>query len=120
MLDKGEGILQNKSLTSHYYKLSANQGNADCQLHYGVMLDNDEGVLMNKSLACHYYYYYYYQLIKAMRRVNVIMVLSFRTAKVFCKTNHLPVIIINDQPIKDMLMPNGVMQTVYSLELALR
>jgi TPR repeat protein len=45
----------NKTLAAHYYKLSADQGDAIAQHNYGRCLDKGEGVEMNKSLAAHYY-----------------------------------------------------------------
>jgi hypothetical protein len=45
----------NKSLAAHYFKMSADQGNAFAQLNYGFFLANGDGISMNKSLAAHYY-----------------------------------------------------------------
>jgi TPR repeat protein len=45
----------NKSLAAHYYKLSADQGNARAQFNYGFMLLHGDGISMNKSLAAHYF-----------------------------------------------------------------
>jgi TPR repeat protein len=54
MLSQGEDILMNKSLAVHYFKLSADQGNASAQCHYGFMLARGEGISMTESLAVHY------------------------------------------------------------------
>jgi TPR repeat protein len=55
LLAKGEGIAMNKSLAAHYFKLSADQGFAQAQLHYGLLLLTGEGITMNKSLAAYYF-----------------------------------------------------------------
>jgi TPR repeat protein len=44
-----------KSLAAHYFKLSADQGNAYGQCNYGVCLRDGDGVVMDKSLAAHYF-----------------------------------------------------------------
>jgi TPR repeat protein len=49
------GIRTNKSLGAHYYKLSADQGNAHAQLNDGILLFEGDGIPMNKSHAAHYY-----------------------------------------------------------------
>jgi TPR repeat protein len=55
MLNNGDGILINKSLAAHYYRLSADQGIAVAQFNYGLMLNNGDGISINKSLAAHYF-----------------------------------------------------------------
>jgi hypothetical protein len=45
----------NKSHGAHYFKLSADQGDAAAQFNYGVMLFWGDGISMNKSLAAHYF-----------------------------------------------------------------
>jgi TPR repeat protein len=55
MLAQGEGILMNKSHAVHYFKSSADQGNAVAQFNYSIMLSQGEGILMNKSHAVHYF-----------------------------------------------------------------
>jgi hypothetical protein len=40
-----------KSLAAHYYKLSADQGNAAAQCHYWFLLYTGDGIAMDKSLA---------------------------------------------------------------------
>jgi TPR repeat protein len=53
MLKKGEGISINESLAVHYYKSSADHGNAVAQRNYGIMLSKGEGVSITKSCAVH-------------------------------------------------------------------
>jgi TPR repeat protein len=55
MLAYGDSISMDKSLTAHYYKLSADQGDAKAQFAYGLMLAEGDGIAMNKSLAVHYF-----------------------------------------------------------------
>jgi TPR repeat protein len=45
----------NKSLAADYFRLSADQGNAEGQFAYGKSLSNGDGVVMDKSLAAHYF-----------------------------------------------------------------
>jgi TPR repeat protein len=47
LLHNGEGISKNVHLAAKYYKLSADQGNADAQYAYGLLLKNGEGVSKN-------------------------------------------------------------------------
>jgi hypothetical protein len=42
-------------LAAHYYKLSADQGDADAQFNYGILFSNGEGLAQDKSVAAHYY-----------------------------------------------------------------
>jgi hypothetical protein len=44
----------NKSLAVHYLQLSAEHGDRDGQLGYGLCLLNGKGIPMNKSLAANY------------------------------------------------------------------
>jgi TPR repeat protein len=44
----------NKRLAIRYFKLSADQGNADGQSSYGLCLVSGIGVPMDKSLGAHY------------------------------------------------------------------
>jgi hypothetical protein len=44
-----------KSFAAHYYQLSADRGNTEAHLYYGVLLYHGSGLSMNKSLAAHYY-----------------------------------------------------------------
>jgi hypothetical protein len=45
----------NQTAAPHYYKLSADQGDAMSQSNYGWCLDYGEGVAMDKVFAAHYY-----------------------------------------------------------------
>jgi TPR repeat protein len=44
-----------ESLAAHYFKLSADQGNADAQYSYGIAFAIGQGIGIDKSLAAHYY-----------------------------------------------------------------
>jgi TPR repeat protein len=51
---KGGGIEMNKSFAAHYLKLSADQGVARAQFHYGVLLAISDGITTNKSHTAHF------------------------------------------------------------------
>jgi TPR repeat protein len=61
------GFCKNKSLAVHYYKLSADQGNAEAQFYYGFMLRRGEGISMKNHLQ---FIILNYQLIKALQKLN--------------------------------------------------
>jgi TPR repeat protein len=46
---------QNLSESGRYYRMSADLGNADGQVHYGIALENGDGVAKNLSEAAKYY-----------------------------------------------------------------
>jgi TPR repeat protein len=54
-LARGEGVAADGELAAHYYRLSADQGNALGQSNYGWCLENGEGVAVDTGLAAHYY-----------------------------------------------------------------
>jgi TPR repeat protein len=53
LLFNGIVLKMNKSLASHYFKLSADQGHAEALLDYAERLFQGRDVDMNKSLAAH-------------------------------------------------------------------
>jgi hypothetical protein len=55
MLFRGDGISINKSLATHYFKLSVDQGQAEAQFGYGIILSHGNGISVNKFLAVHYF-----------------------------------------------------------------
>jgi TPR repeat protein len=55
MLLRGDGISMNQSLAAHYFKLSADQGEAKTQFEYGLILSCGEGISRDKSLAADYF-----------------------------------------------------------------
>jgi TPR repeat protein len=52
---EGRGIPMNSSFAVHYFKLSADQGHAEAQLHYGICLFNGRDSPANLSVAAHYF-----------------------------------------------------------------
>jgi TPR repeat protein len=48
-------IAQNRSQSERYYRISADQGNAYAQVHYGCALATGKGVAQNLSEAAKYY-----------------------------------------------------------------
>jgi TPR repeat protein len=54
-LENGRGVAKDLGLAAHFYKLSADQGNANAQLRYGFCLENGIGVAQNLGLATDFY-----------------------------------------------------------------
>jgi RNA polymerase-binding transcription factor DksA len=44
----------NRSLGAHSFKLSADEGDPQTQLNYGICLAKGDGIAINKSIAAHY------------------------------------------------------------------
>jgi hypothetical protein len=54
LLYRGEGVLVNKSLAAHYFKLSADQNDGEAQYMYAVCLLEGQGVQKNDGMGAHY------------------------------------------------------------------
>jgi hypothetical protein len=87
-----------------YFKLSADQGNADGQLHYALSLEEGAGVAKNLARPrgatnC--------RQIKEMLKSKVCMRVAWNLAQVFQRIQWRPRDTSNCRQIKDILKVNG-------------
>ena len=55
MYATGRGVLKDEAEAVRWYRLAADQGDADAQLNLGVMYDNGRGVLKDEAEAVRWY-----------------------------------------------------------------
>ena len=83
MYDNGEGVPQDYKEAIKWYRLAAEQGNANAQYNLGLMYDNGEGVPQDYKEAVKWYRLAAEQ---GMRKLNTILLSCTTMAKAFLKT----------------------------------
>ena len=83
MYDKGQGVPQDYAEAVKWYRLAAEQGDADAQYNLGVMYDNGQGVPQDYAEAVKWYRLAAEQ---GLLMLNITLVSCTTMAKAFLKT----------------------------------